>query len=77
MALVVAFRNVSNLAEISDYEVIAYINNQQISVPFIVKGHRRSDKWFPLVERFVAQYKEKTNAKENRCQGRRHVKQKE
>jgi hypothetical protein len=41
MALIVAFRNLSNLAEVSDYEVKAFINETQIE-QFYVRNHVRS-----------------------------------
>jgi hypothetical protein len=41
MALIVAFRNLGNLAEVSDYEVKAFINETQIE-QFYVRNHVRS-----------------------------------
>lgn len=41
MALIVSAVNLSHLAEVSDYEVKAYINAQQIA-GFTVKNHVRS-----------------------------------
>ena len=41
MALIVTFRNISNLADVSDYEVKAFLNETPIA-SFTVKNHVRS-----------------------------------
>ena len=59
MALIVVFRNLSSLASISDYEVTVFVNDRQISGPFVVKEHKRSLGWDNLVKKFVTQIIEK------------------
>jgi hypothetical protein len=54
MALVVAFRNLSELAEVSDYEVTVFVNEHCID-RHKVTGHTRSDGYLALVKRFVEQ----------------------
>jgi hypothetical protein len=53
MSLIVTMRNISNLADVSDYYVTVWVNDRQISKPIIVKGHRRSDGWEALVKRYA------------------------
>lgn len=53
--------NVSNLAEISDYEVEAGIAGRNGRKPIWngkVKGHRRADGWIVLLEQILKQAKE-------------------
>jgi hypothetical protein len=50
MALIVAFRNISALADISDYEVTVLINDHIIAKDK-VEGHLRSDGWRELVRK--------------------------
>jgi hypothetical protein len=53
MALVIAFRNISELAPTSDYEVTVFVNQTQIAGPYVVKEHVRDDGWLELVKKFV------------------------
>jgi len=48
MALIITARNLSNLAEVSDYEVGAWINETPIWRG-TVRGHHRTDGWTALV----------------------------
>ena len=53
--LAVTFRNISNLADVSDYEYQVLIGGGKraslIETGF-VRGHRRADGWEKLVKRF-------------------------
>lgn len=53
MSLIIGLRNISSLAEVSDYEARIFINQHQIAGPFLVEGHTRSDGWEALVKRFA------------------------
>lgn len=53
MSLIVTFRNVSALAEISNYEVTVWVNERHIAGPYAVKGHKRSRGWQALVKKFA------------------------
>lgn len=53
MALIVEFRNISDLAWKSDYEVMVWINRKVIAGPFLLKGHVRSKGWEALVAQFA------------------------
>jgi len=55
MALIVTARNLSGLADISDYEVGAWINDTPIWKGR-VEGHRRADGWAALVRRIADAY---------------------
>ena len=57
MALIIAFVNKSNLAEVSDYEANVYVNERHIAGPFEVKGHKRSLGWQKLVKQFAKDLK--------------------
>jgi len=59
MALIVAFQNISGLAPVSNYRVAIYINDTKIAGDFEVKGHKRDDGWFKLLEQFVEENKGK------------------
>ena len=53
MALIIAFVNKSNLAEVSNYEVNIFVNQRHIAGPFEVDDHHRSDGWQKLVKTFA------------------------
>ena len=53
MALVIAMRNVSELAPVSNYEIDVYINEHRIAGPFRLEGHRREDGWQALVKQWA------------------------
>ena len=53
MALIIAFRNLSDLAPVSDYEVEVLINAQRIYGYSYVVGHRRAEGWQALVRQFA------------------------
>ncbi len=61
MALILAFRNTTALAPISDYEAGVYINDHLIAGPFTVTGHPRSDGWAALVQRLLDQLPKETH----------------
>lgn len=48
MSLTITLRNISDLAEISDYHYEASVNNRVIEQGF-VRGHHRSDGWDGLM----------------------------
>jgi len=50
MALIIAFINKSNLADVSDYQVDIYVNERHIAGPYRFNGHKRSDGWQKLVK---------------------------
>ncbi len=52
MALIVYLRNVSGLADISDYEAEVYVNHRKIYAGK-VKGHKRADGWQALVKKLA------------------------
>lgn len=54
MALIVAFRNISDLADISDYEYGVYINDRLIEQG-LVTGHPRAEGWPALLKRLAQQ----------------------
>jgi hypothetical protein len=58
MALIIAFVNKSNAAELSNYQADVYLNEHHIDGPFEVKGHKRSDGWQKLVKIFANGLKE-------------------
>ena len=64
MALILAFVNTSHLADISDYTVEVLIGDgtktrsQTLAVGH-VQGHRRSDGWMALVQKFLDERREK------------------
>jgi hypothetical protein len=58
MALILAFVNKSNLAEISDYTVEVLVGDgtaarSKTILRETVSGHRRSDGWQVLVQKFL------------------------
>jgi len=57
MALIVAFRNISNLADVSDYEVQVFVNTKRLYVGE-VNDHKRADGWKALVKKFVDELEE-------------------
>lgn len=62
MALIIAFRNVSALAPVSDYDVAVYINERLIDGPHRVTGHRRRDGYKTLLRKFLKQHPDSANA---------------
>lgn len=58
MALVIALRNLSNLADKSDYEYCVYVNTTVIEKGTVV-GHTRADGWPKLVAKLLEQRKKK------------------
>ena len=52
MALIVSFKNVTDLDPISDYKVDIWINDRHIDGPFLLKHHKREDGWQALVRLF-------------------------
>lgn len=52
MALIVAFQNISELAEVSDYRVQVFIN-KHLLFQTDLKGHKRADGWEALVKKFA------------------------
>ena len=54
MALIIAFRNISQLAPISDYEYGVYINHHLIEQGKVT-GHTRDNGWQELVARLLEQ----------------------
>lgn len=61
MALIVSFENISNLADVSDYKVDVWVNNQKIAGPFPLKGHKRSEGWAALVRKFAVRFDENSS----------------
>ena len=59
MALIVAFVNKSQLADVSNYRVDVYVNDKHIAGPFDVKGHKRRAGWRKLVKQFAAELEDK------------------
>lgn len=60
MALILCLVNTSNLAEVSDYkyEVLVGDGTKAGSKTLergVVKGHRRSDGWQKLIEKFISE----------------------
>lgn len=55
--LYITFINKSDLADVSDYEVRAFVNDREIAGPFKVEGHKRADGWLKLLEQFVEEQK--------------------
>lgn len=54
--LAVTFRNISNLADVSDYEYTVLVgggNYQRVLETGFVRGHHRSHGWEALVKRFL------------------------
>lgn len=54
--LAITFRNISNLAEISDYEYTVLIgggDRTRVLETGLVRGHRRKDGWEILIEHFM------------------------
>ena len=54
MSLIVVFTNKSKLADISDYNVGVFIN-ENLLYGGEVKGHKRADGWEKLVTKFTNQ----------------------
>ena len=50
--LTITFRNISHLAEISDYEWAVEVNYTTVDEG-VLKGHKRSDGWEALVKLFA------------------------
>lgn len=48
MSLTITLRNISNLAEVSDYHYEVFINTTCIESGYI-RGHKRSDGWEALM----------------------------
>ena len=53
MALIVSFKNVTELEPLSDYKVDVWINDHHIDGPFLLKHHKREDGWQALVKLFA------------------------
>ena len=54
--------NITELAEDSDYRVVARLEGKT-QKPFVIKSHRRSLGWGPLVVRIIQELKFKERAK--------------
>jgi len=59
MALIIVLKNISNLADISDYEATVMVGDGTHARSTVlhrghVRGHRRADGWQQLVQQFIA-----------------------
>jgi hypothetical protein len=52
MALIVYLRNITGLADVSDYEAEVYVNYNRIYAS-TVKGHKRADGWQALLKKLA------------------------
>lgn len=64
MSLIITFRNISNLSEVSDYEYRVLVGDGSIERSKVLEsghvfGHHRSDGWTSLMKRFL---KKRVNA---------------
>jgi len=56
MSLTLLIRNISELADISNYSYSVWVN-ERIIAHGTIEGHKRSDGWKPLVKRVVNEAK--------------------